>query len=322
MPIRCAPTLAVHLQTVLETGDRTVAGGFSLTGLFVHVVRFPVDILQLLLPWSILIPLALVRGVLSTALKNDWVRFAAIFIVFNLIPYWISPGTRERYLYMFLPFAAVILASLVINTPKENRYKRFTEILFMICFVAAIGLFATLPFTDYSRFIPYSFVTCSVLAVGILLTAIWYWRTSGKSLVGVLLLLAFVRMGYDFFVPYVRAQQSVATYYRAIAQEVNEKFGDTKYLVGEFTLINGRIPLIDEEVSIHDQEYFPFSLPYYYYLSAGRHLIFTDSIEPGENYLADEGYKVTRPHEVLRVFDEGDIDLKGKPRMKLFRVVE
>lgn len=306
----------------LETGDRTVAGGFSFTGLLLHVARFPIDVLQLLLPWSILIPLMFVRGVLSTTFKNDWVRFAAIFIAFNFIPYWISPGTRERYLYMFLPFAAVILASLVINTPKENRYKRFTEILFMICFVAAIGLFATLPFTDYSRFIPYSFVTCSVLAVGILLTAIWYWRTSGKSLVGVLLLLAFIRMGYDFFVPYVRAQQSVATYYKGMAQAVGEQFGDTKYIIGEFTLIEGKIPVIDKKVLIRDQEYFPFSLPYYYYLSTGRHLVFTNTMEPGTNYLAAEDYVVTRPHEVLRVFDEGDINLKGKPRMKLFRVVE
>ncbi|MGD1846342.1 MAG: ArnT family glycosyltransferase, partial [Salibacteraceae bacterium] len=69
-----------------------------------HLVSFPLQVLQVLLPWSLLLVLFFRKGTGKTLWQNDWLRYSVLFLAANLWLYWLSPGTKNRYLYLFFPF--------------------------------------------------------------------------------------------------------------------------------------------------------------------------------------------------------------------------
>lgn len=79
-----------------------------------HLLVFPFHLLVLLLPWSLLLPLAFWKKQSLQHLKKDpLITFCLLFIFFNVLIYWVSPKTRNPYLYIFFPFAAIIFAKMM-----------------------------------------------------------------------------------------------------------------------------------------------------------------------------------------------------------------
>ncbi len=81
-----------------------------------HIAIFPFLVIGLLLPWSLL-PLLLIyfNKKLLPFKFPPVVLYFALFILGNIAVYWVSPNSRNTYLYIFFPFFAIIIAYVLIH---------------------------------------------------------------------------------------------------------------------------------------------------------------------------------------------------------------
>lgn len=73
---------------------------------------YPVLVLKLLAPWSLLLIALAVKSVRQQVWQNPLVRFSILFIACNLWVYWFTGQPKARYIYMFVPFATTIFVQL------------------------------------------------------------------------------------------------------------------------------------------------------------------------------------------------------------------
>lgn len=104
MPLR--PYL---LNLVFESFEKST-GDSDFIEILKGMAFFPVHLIKLTLPWSLLLGLFFWKRFRKVSLDHPLISFALLFCAINLIPYWLSPETRGRYLYMFFPFFFVGIA--------------------------------------------------------------------------------------------------------------------------------------------------------------------------------------------------------------------
>lgn len=91
-------------------------------------VAFPLVVLQLLLPWSLLIVWLRGRGIWSALWRNPWTRFCLLFCAANMPLYWFSGELRDRYIYPFFPFVLVPIAFAYARQAQEHAgLRRWTD---------------------------------------------------------------------------------------------------------------------------------------------------------------------------------------------------
>ncbi|MCG8328943.1 MAG: glycosyltransferase family 39 protein [Chitinophagales bacterium] len=101
----------LYLFNLLEEATQKSAGENKLLDSLLHIFEFPLQFFADHLPWTLALFLLPFRKMKALVKENALLRFSLLFIIANIWVYWISPGTRQRYLYMFLPFVMVLLAA-------------------------------------------------------------------------------------------------------------------------------------------------------------------------------------------------------------------
>lgn len=305
-------------KVFFESSERTAAGGrYGWAAGVAHAAWFPVRILWLFVPWSAFAPQLLRRDFRATIGENPLLRFCALFIAANVVPYWLSPGTRERYLYMFLPFGAILLAAALEGMRRDSSYARLVEWTLGASIAASAIAFVVIPFTRYGAFLSLPALWV-VLCGGLVALAVSYWRYPDPRLMTAFLAIAVLRVGYDLVVPNFRRATSAASFYRHVASELNQKYADGKIsLTGQIRETARDMPFVGRSVVIREVEYFPSSLSFYY--TAGRrHILeFAPALVPGALYLARSTFPVDRQHEVLETFHSPEGETQD---LKLIRV--
>lgn len=74
-----------------------------------HLFVFPLNMVESTFPASLLLIFALKKNFLKKIRENRFVEFSCFMFMSNILIYWISPGTRSRYVYMLFPFIIMIL---------------------------------------------------------------------------------------------------------------------------------------------------------------------------------------------------------------------
>jgi len=90
-----------------ESSDRLLVEN-PFVRLLTHLVTFPLHILKDLLPGTLLLIYAFRKDLWTLLRQNDLIAFALIITPINLLPYWISPAARLRYIYMLYPFFLMV----------------------------------------------------------------------------------------------------------------------------------------------------------------------------------------------------------------------
>jgi len=234
---RYAPLPPLLGELFSESGDRTiVATGLGAFG--IHALLFPLDTLKILLPASLLLlylpPLRVLREQL---LRQEYVAFALLVFLANYLLYWVSPGSRQRYIYPILPLAMVPLVFFYL----ENRLQRkwadavlgwVTVVLIGVLGAAGLALPFFSLFDGIGGRIP--------LAVGSLLFSSWLytlWRQRRqRSLLLLILVLAGARLLFSaVFLPLRAAderdlhnKQSAELLHQAAVEEPIYLLGNTE----------------------------------------------------------------------------------------------
>lgn len=107
----------LYLSNLLEEATQKSAAEGQFGAIIKQVFEFPLQFIVDHLPWSLLLLLYLKKENRLALKKQPFLIFCLLFFVVNVWLYWISPGSRNRYLYAFAPFFLTPLAYLYVQKP-------------------------------------------------------------------------------------------------------------------------------------------------------------------------------------------------------------
>lgn len=209
------------------SSNRSVLGE-SWLKLPVHLLSFPLDTLKNVLPATLLLVFGLQKKWWRQLWQQEFLRFSVLAFTANFLVYWISPGSRQRYLYMLFPFLIFIFTFLY----RQNRHfkggQRFLQVLSLVlCAILAVGSIAlsflpqagnSVPSLSWWTTLPL-FLTSAGLFAGL-------WRRADLALPSIIILLAVARILFDLVVLPQRARDSSASREREWALQVDGIAGD------------------------------------------------------------------------------------------------
>jgi 4-amino-4-deoxy-L-arabinose transferase-like glycosyltransferase len=137
---------SLYLFNLLEEATQKSAGERSIQDILVHLVSFPFTMLVDYLPWGLILLLLPFAKMKQVVRQNEFLQFSLLFIVANIWIYWISPGTRQRYLYMFLPFIMVLLAAFYEAREKNIKPKIIITLILILAAGRVAYNYTILPF--------------------------------------------------------------------------------------------------------------------------------------------------------------------------------
>lgn len=178
-----------------------------------NLFLFPLEQWAHLLPTSLILLFAFRKGMRKVWMSSDFTAFTLLVLLTNVIPYWLSPGTYPRYLFMLYPMILILGAHAYWrNKESMSVMKKIVEGALGLGGIALLGSFFGIMFADKFDFIHHRTLTAVILALITLVVLIVYQKFSAHRMLGALLLFAIFRVGFDFFVvPYrVQSDQSGA----------------------------------------------------------------------------------------------------------------
>lgn len=115
-----------------------------------HFLWFPLNMLGNLFPATLLIPFLFKKSVILKIKENPYIIFLISIFFSNFIIYWLSPGAKARYTYMFYPMLISILtfAFLIEKHKKGWKTKLLFGVLSAISLLLGVSCFI-LPFIDH-----------------------------------------------------------------------------------------------------------------------------------------------------------------------------
>jgi 4-amino-4-deoxy-L-arabinose transferase-like glycosyltransferase len=214
----------VWIRMLTESGDRTVVNN-SWSEFFTHLIVFPLNWVGDMAPASLLL-VFLWRKDWKTVLlsQNSFIRFCTLMLVFNALPYWISPGTRMRYVYMLYPLACIVLAWVY---HQRQTAPSWTGRVFRIFALIVSGAFAlgvlALPWIPDLQFMKSSVYPLAVAAALVFGACFWVgMRKPDLALPLLLLSFAIARLVFDVTVLPQRNQEGGAQRDRKLAQRIDK----------------------------------------------------------------------------------------------------
>jgi 4-amino-4-deoxy-L-arabinose transferase-like glycosyltransferase len=282
-----------------ETSMQT-ANEKSLLSVFMQMLLFPLQLLKLLLPWSILVLLFFVKEVRVFIRKNALLHFSMIFILANVIFYWTASDLRNRYVYMFFPFFIMLFVGALeaINWSSFRWKKGITYVIGIGVLLAAAGIFA-LPFLLK---VASPFTICATLLIGsaiIWLAVKLRAHQNGTHVFWFFILtILLARLTYNIIaLPAMPKLDEGLKYRKLVAEMVEAADGHKIIYAGAPELLKPEIQILGN-VFYHDTLEVPvfleFQIPYYYAHYTGEIMTHEKQAKPSNQcYLAYDSYVKT-----------------------------
>ncbi|MEO9533094.1 MAG: glycosyltransferase family 39 protein [Crocinitomicaceae bacterium] len=297
-------------QQIKEAAQRTAAEK-PLIKTILHLFNFPVLILTKTFPWSLFIFPLCFRKVRTVFLQNKLLKFSLVFLLSNILIYWISPDFRSRYVYMFFPYLILFYGFCLVHLNLTPSWfgKTIKSILTVGMFGASVAVIV-LPF-----FLPeknvFIFSLCTLSGVAIFMSARIGFKSEeiyrfSLSLVTIMLLGRFV---FNIAVlPQMSLLDPEQKYERVVADIIEKSDDKMLYFTGPLKENTRDLSIFGEEFSEVQYEIpfeLPYQVPYYYYLSTGNVLKYIPApTEQGVFLVYDQfAYLVEGQKEILYRFE-------------------
>jgi len=164
----------------------------------VNLATFWTDQIMHLAPWCLLFPALFTKRFWSLIKANPFLRNMGAIFAINIIPYWLSPGYYPRYLFMLYPILFAFVAHFYYSWYKDSKGGKVS----LGIFGGLLSLMAIAPFAIYFTTFRVEYTLLKVIILVILLTSatLFFFKTKQSKLIFVLFALAFVRLGFNWFV--------------------------------------------------------------------------------------------------------------------------
>jgi len=281
------------INLVKESSQKSVAEA-SAWKILPHLVTFWLQVFKIVLPWGFLMFFLFKKERWAQIKANPLLMFSVLFVGSNILVYWISPQTRDRYLYQFMPFLLLLLAW-GYEQGKDNmpRSRMFWNGISAFLVGAAPLFFLSLPFIKpLWNHMDLPWLVMGVFLVLSLVVLIGFWREKTHRLFWMILCLLVIRMGYNYAVlPHHHKAFGPAEYIAHTAKMHELSGGEPIHYTGWVTTLP-----IDLELPVLPEVHTTLSLPthmhhqLHYYLGRKTEQVFQfDAVpESGRFYIAKE----------------------------------
>ncbi|MCB9186234.1 MAG: glycosyltransferase family 39 protein [Flavobacteriales bacterium] len=228
-----------------QSSDQTVANhGFGKT--FIHFLTYPSTVFTDLLPVTLFFPLLFVPTIRKRLWNDPALQFISILFIANIFVYWISPGTRSRYVYMLYPMAVIICSWLFLEASKryewvENTLRGLNLFIVAICALAigTLPLFASQIGLENA---PIALAFPSLIPL-LVIGYMSYKRRFSTQMWWLIALLIFARFQFDAFVLPARAETGEHMQYRVHGEMIAELTKGKKLWLYKYDTVNDEASL-------------------------------------------------------------------------------
>lgn len=280
-----------YLTNLIKEASHKTGAETPLSQTVGHFFIFPLQVVQILLPWSLLLVFWFRKGFKKAIQQNQWVWFSALFIVANIWIYWVSPGTKNRYLYVFFPFFITLLVwgwyRFRDEFPKITRWGNLG-----VSIALGIGVLAllALPWVGGDLLIrpkPMLLWLLPVMGIGALLLQL---RKPAWRPLALVVMLLIVRVGYnEVYLPTVMAKEERLNYRSTINQVLLITKEDPVFFTGPTRIRKTEAafgPVSFGEYELKLPPLLPYQVPYYLSRSNGHVMAFHPKARPGNWYIS------------------------------------
>jgi len=291
----------VYIRNLFSQAGEKVGSEKSFIDRFLVLMVFPIEFIKISLPWSLALVLLLFRGIRKLWTWTPLTKFAALMLIMNIPLYWIGAKFVARYLYMFLPFVAVLSAHILnklYNTYPSliRRVVSYISIIFILLLTSLFFLVRN-DFAGLINYFSYKLVLGILLLVGL---NILLNRRKLTPYLGLAFALLAMRLLFNlFYLPYIDNELT----YREEALELREMCGNqTIHLQGKTTdvLLPKFGPM--EESEFKRPPLIPYQIPYYLGKIQYGPVVLDATMERKWAYLTHNAANVSENHKVVWEF--------------------
>jgi len=283
----------VHLFA--EGADKTGASN-TFGDIMAGAAEFPLQLLKLMAPWSILLLFWFRKGFMRELLADPFMRFCGLFIVANIWVYWFSGDVHLRYVYMFIPFFCALLAhSFVRYAHRWKRMKHYLESgLGVVMALAASAVlvaawFMKLPLEDGTVWRPSGVWMVSAIAAGGMAALAWlYWKQSAHRMLLLAALMLMLRCWFNYTVlPFTDAGKAL-TYKERVGELLAITGSEAVHWAGPSWRFPVELNIVGNTLvsaELESATKLAYQLPYYISKGNGHVMRWDRELQPDTYYL-------------------------------------
>ncbi len=230
-------SLEVLMSTLLNESTKRTVTEHGLMESIVHVLLFPFETVMHFLPWTAPLFLLFKKENREYIMKNDFLKFNLFMLLANIVVYWLSPETRPRYLFMFLP-PVFLLSFALLELPGNVTFRKVMEKIFLVIIGVMVLAILVVPFIPMIPNVSNGSGKVLFLMVLLGMALVFYLRNSAYRLYifGIVLLIA--RIGFDWFVFPSRLQTEPQVAYRSNSIHVGQLTKGEELWIYKHTPVN------------------------------------------------------------------------------------
>ena len=194
-----------------------------------NLFTFPLDQFVHLAPFLFWVPVFFVKGLFKQIKENYWLRNISVIMLFNLPPYWLSPGYYPRYLFMLYPLLLILLAHFYFQNKEKVKLMKVVDVVIGVV-IFALALHPVLFFFGELQ-VDYKWLKTISLALVFVLIGIAYFKSKSHKYLWLVLTMVFVRLGFSWFVFNDRIQNGPFVHYKEDAIKIAKDSGDERLTV-------------------------------------------------------------------------------------------
>jgi 4-amino-4-deoxy-L-arabinose transferase-like glycosyltransferase len=292
-----------------ESSERTI-NEYSFIAALPHILLFPFKVTIALLPWSVFGVFLFQRNIRKGIKNNPLLLFSTLFILSNIVIYWLSPHYKDRYTYMFIPpilFIIFYFYQEYKNTmPQKIKWAHYLSSAIMI--LLAVAYLACLFIKELKECVPDITIWSIVFFIAGTFIFILFNRAKKDRLCFIFLSMIIAKFAYNvLLLPYLD-RQSVSTEYQHDVEHITQITGNSPiYYTGKPNIIKPDISIMGHLLikdTLQTPPLLPYQIPYFITKKTGKLLTYVTETRSGCYYLVHlkniKDYKV----DVLYRFDD------------------
>jgi 4-amino-4-deoxy-L-arabinose transferase-like glycosyltransferase len=213
-----------------QASDRTLLKN-EISKLFNHLLLFPVETLLNLFPGILLTVFLFKRNIRTHLMENRFIRYTLILFLVHFLVYWISPGSRQRYIYMLYPL--LILPGIYLFEKSISRLwqHRFLQVIAVLLCLFLTAVSIGLNFIPEFKFLPYLALLSAGLAIATSILAGLSLRFPKYSFHWILMAFAVARIGFDLTALPERNHRGAAFEEKQLAYTIHDLVQDEQLYI-------------------------------------------------------------------------------------------
>jgi 4-amino-4-deoxy-L-arabinose transferase-like glycosyltransferase len=211
-----------------------------------HLFTFPIDHIMHLAPWSLLVVFLFRNDAIKKIKQYPFLVYLFWVLLFNLPPYWASPGYYPRYLFMLYPIVFILLGHAFFERYFNNTLDRkYSDLVLKgIMVFTTVGFVGAIVYMNLSL-LEWRFIVVLLL---LLLCISWLFYDASQSVWWFISFLLVTRIAFNLYVLPYRASTGVVNSQKQQALEVHKlAAGKPLYLAPNSDLNHNYVYYIERE---------------------------------------------------------------------------